>query len=91
MGEPSLDHPLRSGPPLRSSAPVAPVEPAHWVGLVCSGCEVAWRGDPEEPCWSCGARDGYEPVLAVDDDPRNLAMYRSEGVPTVYLHSGYYD
>ena len=35
--------------------------------------------------------DGYEPVLAVDDDPRNLAMYRSEGVPTVYLHSGYYD
>ncbi len=35
--------------------------------------------------------DGYEPVLAVDDDPRNLAMYRFEGVPTVYLHSGYYD
>ncbi len=35
--------------------------------------------------------DGYEPVLAVDDDPRNLVMYRSEGVPTVYLHSGYYD
>jgi len=56
MGEPSLDHPLRNGPPLRSSAPVAPVEPAHWVGLVCSGCEVAWRGDPDEPCWSCGSR-----------------------------------
>ena len=35
--------------------------------------------------------DGYEPVLAVDDDPRNLVMYRCEGVPTVYLHSGYYD
>jgi pyridoxine 5'-phosphate synthase PdxJ len=35
--------------------------------------------------------DGYEPTLAIDDDPRNLAMYRSEGVPTVYLHSGYYD
>ena len=35
--------------------------------------------------------DGYEPVLAVDDDPRNLVMYRSEGVPTVYVHSGYYD
>ena len=27
----------------------------------------------------------------VDDDPRNLVMYRSEGVPTVYVHSGYYD
>ncbi len=35
--------------------------------------------------------DGHEPVLAVDDDPRNLVMYRSEGVPTVYVHSGYYD
>ena len=35
--------------------------------------------------------DGYEPVLAVDDDPRNLVMYRTEGVPTVYVHSGYYD
>ena len=35
--------------------------------------------------------DGYEPVLAVDDDPRNLVMYRCEGVSTVYLYSGYYD
>ena len=35
--------------------------------------------------------DGYEPVLAIDDDPENLVMYRSEGVPTVYIHSGYYD
>jgi len=34
---------------------------------------------------------GHEPVLAVDDDPRNAEMYRSEGVPTVYVHSGYYD
>ncbi len=35
--------------------------------------------------------DGYEPALAVDDDPRNLVMYCCEGVPTVYVHSGYYD
>ncbi|MBC8196023.1 MAG: hypothetical protein ISR43_02805 [Acidimicrobiia bacterium] len=35
--------------------------------------------------------DGYEPLLAIDDDPGNLIMYRSEGVPTVYVHSGYYD
>jgi hypothetical protein len=30
-------------------------------------------------------------VLAVDDDPRNAEVYWSEGVPTVYVHSGYYD
>ena len=35
--------------------------------------------------------DGYESILAIDDDPENLVMYRSEGVPTVYVHSGYYD
>ena len=35
--------------------------------------------------------DGYQPYLALDDDPRNVAMYRSEGIRTVYFHSGYYD
>ncbi len=34
---------------------------------------------------------GHEPALAIDDDPRNAEMYRSEGVPVVYVHSGYYD
>jgi uncharacterized HAD superfamily protein len=34
---------------------------------------------------------GHEPALAVDDDPRNAEMYRSEGIPVVYIHSGYYD
>ena len=34
---------------------------------------------------------GHEPALAVDDDPRNAEMYWSEGVPVVYVHSGYYD
>lgn len=34
---------------------------------------------------------GHVPELAVDDDPRNAEMYRSEGVPVVYVHSGYYD
>ena len=33
---------------------------------------------------------GYEPRLAFEDDPRNLAMFRGEGVPCVYIHSGYY-
>lgn len=34
---------------------------------------------------------GHLPLLAVDDDPRNAEMYWSENVPTVYVHSGYYD
>ena len=29
--------------------------------------------------------------LAFEDDRRNLEMFRSEGVPCVYIHSGYYD
>lgn len=33
---------------------------------------------------------GYEVVLAFEDDPRNVAALREEGVPTVYVHSGYY-
>ncbi|MHB8463614.1 MAG: phosphatase domain-containing protein [Acidimicrobiales bacterium] len=33
---------------------------------------------------------GWNVRLAFEDDPRNLAMFRSEGVPCVYIHSGYY-
>jgi hypothetical protein len=34
---------------------------------------------------------GIEPQLAFEDDRRNVAMFHSEGVPCVYIHSGYYD
>ncbi|MGH9127596.1 MAG: hypothetical protein ACRDY2_01195 [Acidimicrobiales bacterium] len=33
---------------------------------------------------------GFELRLALDDDMRNCEMFRLEGVPCVYLHSGYY-
>jgi hypothetical protein len=33
---------------------------------------------------------GIDLVLAFEDDPRNVMMLRSAGVPCVYLHSGYY-
>ena len=33
---------------------------------------------------------GFDLRLAIDDDPRNAAMFRAEGVPCVELHSGYY-
>jgi hypothetical protein len=34
---------------------------------------------------------GFDLKLAFEDDRRNLEMFRSEGVPCVYIHSGYYD
>jgi hypothetical protein len=34
---------------------------------------------------------GFELKLAFEDDRRNLEMFRAEGVPCVYIHSGYYD
>jgi len=35
--------------------------------------------------------DGWLPVLALDDEPGNVAMYREMGIPALYVHSGYYD
>jgi hypothetical protein len=36
-------------------------------------------------------RSGFQPRLAIDDDPRNIDMYRKAGVPALYFHSGYYE
>lgn len=34
---------------------------------------------------------GFELQLAIEDDRRNVEMFRSEGIPCLYKHSGYYD
>ncbi|MCZ7535841.1 MAG: hypothetical protein M5T61_07860 [Acidimicrobiia bacterium] len=34
---------------------------------------------------------GFDLRLAFEDDRRNVAMFRSEGIPCLYVHSGYYD
>ncbi len=34
---------------------------------------------------------GFELLLALEDDPQNHAMYVAEGIPCVYIHSGYYE
>jgi len=34
---------------------------------------------------------GFDLRLAFEDDPKNLAMFHAEGIPCVYIHSGYYD
>ena len=36
-------------------------------------------------------RYGFDLRLAFEDDRRNVEMFRSEGVPCVYIHSGYFD
>ena len=33
---------------------------------------------------------GFDLRLALDDDPRNASMFRTNGIPCVELHSGYY-
>ena len=34
---------------------------------------------------------GFTPQLAIDDDRRNIDMFRAEAIPSLYLHSGYYE
>ena len=34
---------------------------------------------------------GFDLQLAFEDDRRNVDMFHGEGVPCVYIHSGYYD
>ena len=33
---------------------------------------------------------GFDLALAFEDDPVNRAMFEAEGVPCIYIHSGYY-
>jgi phosphoglycolate phosphatase-like HAD superfamily hydrolase len=34
---------------------------------------------------------GFDLRLAVDDDRRNVDMFHEEGIPCIYIHSGYYE
>ena len=34
---------------------------------------------------------GFDPQLAFDDDRRNVDMFHAEGIPCIYIHSGYYE
>ncbi|MBI2705863.1 MAG: hypothetical protein HYX32_11315 [Actinobacteria bacterium] len=34
---------------------------------------------------------GFDLRLAFEDDRRNYLMFHNEGVPCIYIHSGYYD
>lgn len=34
---------------------------------------------------------GFDILIAFEDDRRNAEMFHSEGIPCVYIHSGYYE
>lgn len=34
---------------------------------------------------------GFDLELAIEDDRRNVDMFRRQGIPSLYKHSGYYD
>ncbi|MDQ4089280.1 MAG: hypothetical protein M3163_03100 [Actinomycetota bacterium] len=34
---------------------------------------------------------GFDLRLALEDDPRNREMFHEEGLPCIYIHSGYYE
>ena len=34
---------------------------------------------------------GFDLQLALEDDPRNREMFHDEGLPCIYIHSGYYE
>jgi hypothetical protein len=34
---------------------------------------------------------GFDLRLALEDDPSNHAMFVAQGIPCVYIHSGYYE
>ena len=36
-------------------------------------------------------RQGFDLRLAIEDDRRNVEMFRAAGLPCIYIHSGYYD
>ncbi|HEX7094641.1 MAG TPA: hypothetical protein VF183_02075 [Acidimicrobiales bacterium] len=47
-----------------SGVPLEPAPPSQRMALRCEHCDVLWRGQPDEPCWSCGCCRGV-PAAAV--------------------------
>lgn len=48
------------------------------------------RDFKQSTVWELRSYD-FDPRLAFEDDRRNVAMFRYEGIPCIYIHSGYYD
>lgn len=55
-----------------------------------AGDYLAAREFKQESVWDL-RNYGFDLRLAFEDDRRNVEMLRAEGIPTIYIHSGYYD
>jgi phosphoglycolate phosphatase-like HAD superfamily hydrolase len=54
------------------------------------GDYMAAREFKQETIWQL-RNYGFDLRLAFEDDRRNHEMFKAEGVPCIYIHSGYYD
>jgi hypothetical protein len=54
------------------------------------GDYMAAREFKQETIWQLRAY-GFDLRLAFEDDRRNHEMFKAEGVPCIYIHSGYYE
>ncbi len=93
--DPALSVVLLTGRPLR----VRP-QTLAWLdryGLRWDLLVMRDRGDYAQVTeFKCGVVDdlrahGFDLRLAMEDDPSNHAMFVDEGIPCVYIHSGYYE
>ena len=61
----------------------------------CSSCATGATTAPPATSSSDAVHDlrtyGFDLRLAFEDDRRNVEMFHREGIPCVYIHSGYYD
>ena len=69
----------------------------HRYGLRWDLLVMRERGDYDQVTWFKQRvvgdlrAHGFDLRLAFEDDPSNHAMYVAEGIPCVYIHSGYYE
>lgn len=67
-------------------------QPVRW-DLLLMRDEDDWMSSHvfKRTCLSALRARGFDVRLALDDDPKNVEMFRAAGVPCVYWHSGYYE
>jgi hypothetical protein len=64
----------------------------RWDALLMrEGGDYSMARDFKEDAIADLRSKGFDLRLAFEDDRRNAEMFRANGVPCIYIHSGYYD
>ena len=64
----------------------------RWDALLMrEGGDYAMAREFKEDAIADLRESGFDLRLAFEDDRRNAEMFRDNGVPCIYIHSGYYD